>query len=80
MTTHPPGLRAPPAFDAATRRRYNDLVDQGERYQTLSWIAFGVAAASAVGATVFFVRAHGEVEVTPVVTPAGGGVSASLRF
>ena len=27
----------PPAFDAQTKKRYDDLVDQGHRYQHLSW-------------------------------------------
>jgi tetratricopeptide (TPR) repeat protein len=76
----------PPAFDARTRQRYDDAVAEGQRYQTLSLISFGVAGALAVGAAVWFVvdRTRGEgpgtVRVTPSVTPGGGGVAATLRF
>ncbi len=70
----------PPRFDANTRRRYNDLVDEGERYQLLSIIAFGITGACAVGASYFFWRASQESEVTvsPMITPTSAGVS--VRF
>jgi hypothetical protein len=76
----------PPVFDARTRQRYDAAITEGQRYQTLSLISFGVAGALAVGAAVWLVvdRQRGEaprtVRVTPSVTPGGGGVSATLRF
>jgi hypothetical protein len=75
----------PPMFDAQTRKRYDDLVDQGRRYQHLSWAAFGLAGAAAVGVAVLFTVGRGDEPapprapaVTPVVGPRGAGVS--VRF
>ncbi len=72
--------RLPPEFDADTRERYDALVDEGERYQLLSRISFGLAGAAALGAGYFFWRASQEsgVTVTPVVTPTSAAVS--VRF
>jgi hypothetical protein len=70
----------PPEFDAKTKERYDDLVAEGDRYQYLSWTAFGLAAGCAIGATIFFLRDRNDVSVTPVVTPKQTGVSATLRF
>jgi hypothetical protein len=71
-----------PAFDARTRRSYDDLVAQGRRYQHLSWAAFGVAGAAAIGAAVMFATgrrpAAEHARITPVVTPSTAGVS--VRF
>jgi hypothetical protein len=67
----------PPHFDAATQRRYDDLVDEGNRYQTLSYVAFGLAAGCAAGAAFYFWRASREEPqpaITPVVTPTSAGV------
>jgi hypothetical protein len=75
----------PPMFDAQTRKRYDDLVDEGRSYQHLSWAAFGLAGAAAVGVVVLFtVGRHDEPAqataptVTPVIGPRGAGVS--VRF
>ncbi|HMG54187.1 MAG TPA: hypothetical protein VK601_11905, partial [Kofleriaceae bacterium] len=72
----------PPAFDAQTRKRYDDLLDQGRRYQHLAWAAFGLAGAAAVGVTVLFTVGRdaepAPPRVTPVVGPRGAGVS--VRF
>jgi tetratricopeptide (TPR) repeat protein len=75
----------PPMFDAQTRKRYDDLVDQGRNYQHLSWAAFGLGGAAAVGAAVLFALGRGDEPgpphapaVTPVVGPRGAGVS--VRF
>jgi hypothetical protein len=72
--------RLPPQFDAETQERYDDLVAEGERYQLLSRISFGLAGACALGAGYFFWRASQEKDVTvaPVVTPTSAGVS--VRF
>jgi hypothetical protein len=73
-----------PMFDAQTRKRYDDLVDQGRRYQHLSWAAFGLAGAAAAGVAVLFAIGRGDEPappaptVTPVVGPRGAGVS--VRF
>lgn len=72
----------PPTFTPKTQKTYQDLVDEGNRYEKLSWVSFGLAGATAIGAAILFVRHTGEhgVQVTPTATPTGGGVSASLRF
>lgn len=71
----------PPPFDGPTRKRYDDLVDEGRRYQHLSWAAFGLAGAAAAGVAVLFTVGRGDEPapaVTPVVGPRGAGVS--VRF
>jgi len=72
-----------PTYDGQTRKRYADLVDQGERYQHLSWAAFGLAGAAAVGVVVLFTVGGDEQParapaVAPVVGPRSAGVS--VRF
>ncbi|HUS29603.1 MAG TPA: hypothetical protein VMZ53_13915 [Kofleriaceae bacterium] len=67
-----------PTFDAKTQERYDELVKQGNRYQYLSWISFGIAGGMAIGATVLFWKHHKEPAVVPVVTPNSAGVS--VRF
>ena len=70
----------PPAFDAATQLRYQQLLDEGHRYQHLAWAAFGLAGATAVASAYLFWR-HSDAEiVAPAVTPHGAGISATLRF
>lgn len=72
----------PPAFDARTQKQYEQLVDEGNRYEKLSWLAFGLAGASAISAAVLFYRSSGDhaVQVAPAVTPTGGSVSATVRW
>ena len=70
----------PATFDAETRKRYDDLIDQGHRFQHLSWASFGLAGAAAAGAAILFVLGGREesaprARVTPVVTPRGAGVA-----
>jgi hypothetical protein len=65
-------------FDQKTQERYDELVKQGNRYQYLSWISFGVAGGMAIGATVLFWKHRKEPAVTPIVTPNSAGVS--VRF
>lgn len=70
----------PPEYDANTKERYEDLIDEGRRYEILTWTSFGLAAGCAIGATIFFLRDRGDVSIAPVVTPKETGVSATLRF
>jgi hypothetical protein len=57
----------PPVYDATVAKRYQSLVDEGQRYEHLSWAAFGVAGGFAVAATILFLHGHhdGRVEPTP---------------
>jgi hypothetical protein len=76
----------PRAFDATTAARYQDLVDRGERYQTLSWVSFGLGAAAAAAATYWFVTAEraapasARARLTPVLAPGAAGVGARWGF
>jgi tetratricopeptide (TPR) repeat protein len=70
----------PPEFDAKTQERYDDLIEEGRRYQVLAWTSFGLAAGCALGATIFFLRDRRDVGVAPVVTPQQTGFQATLRF
>jgi hypothetical protein len=78
------GLGGQPAtFDAQTKQRYDDLVDQGRRYQHLSWASFGLAGAAAAGAAVLFAiggrpEAPGHARVTPTVTTHSAGVAVTF--
>ncbi len=71
-----------PTYDATTAQRYQELLDEGHRYQYLSWGAFGVAAGFAIGAAIWFIHDRNEqaLAITPVATPQGGSVSATVRF
>ena len=84
-----PTTHRPSTFEDATRDRYNELVDEGERFDTLAIVSFGVAGAAVIGATVFFVLAATEDEgapaehalrITPTISPDGAGLSAAFRF
>ncbi|NVB78815.1 MAG: hypothetical protein HOV81_10505 [Kofleriaceae bacterium] len=70
----------PPRFDDNTQKRYDDLVSEGERFEHLSWAAFGLAGGCAIAATVLFLKQESPVTVAPVVTPKETGVSAMVRF
>jgi hypothetical protein len=70
------GDGGPATFDAKTAARYDALIDDGHRFEHLSWASFGVAGGMAIGAAICFWRARGEV--TPVVTPTSAGVA--LKF
>jgi hypothetical protein len=72
----------PPTYDTLTAQRYHDLIDQGHRYEELSWVAFGLGSACGLAAGILFWK-QGPREtlvVTPLASPHSGGVSASLRF
>lgn len=72
----------PPTFNPTTKARYDELIKEGERYQTFSLIAFGVAGALAVTAAIRFATAKPAetTVITPTVSPKGAGVSATWRF
>jgi hypothetical protein len=78
------GATGTPTYDAKTAQRYKDLVDEGHRYQYLSWASFGVAGVCAVTAAVLFLRASGDdearVTVVPLASPHEAGVAATVRF
>ncbi|MDB4962903.1 MAG: repeat-containing protein [Myxococcales bacterium] len=74
----------PVQFDERTQETYQALLDEGRRYEKLSWVSFGLAGITAVGAAVLFATApdakEKAVTVTPAVGPSGGSVSATLRW
>jgi len=65
----------PPVYDATLAKRYQSLVDEGNRYEHLSWGAFGIAGGFAVGATILFLRDRHESRIEPVVGTHSAGVS-----
>lgn len=73
-----------PVFDATIAKRYQDLLDEGHRYQYLAWASFGVATGFTVAAALLFVHDHNEHEkrllLAPTASPTGAGVSATIRF
>ena len=75
----------PPEFTADNQVRYDDLVKQGERYETLSWVAFGAAGAAFATATVLFLtsRSDDSPEQPPVsiqVTGNGAAITGTFGF
>ena len=79
----------PPTFDATTQGRYNDLVDEGHRYQYLSWAAFGIAGGAAIAAAALFALGSDEDEaqpashqarIIPLASPTSAGLAATFRF
>jgi hypothetical protein len=62
----------PPTYDATVAKRYQSLVDEGQRYEHLSWGSFALAGGFAVAATILFLHHSDRVEPSP------GGVA--LRF
>ena len=63
----------PPVYDATIAKRYQSLVDEGNRYEHLSWGAFAVAGGFAVAATILFLHGHHDR-----VEPSASGVA--IRF
>jgi len=72
----------PGEFDEKTQATYDDLVAEGRRYERLSWLSFGLAGATAIGAIVLFKTGASEkpVVLTPTASPEGAGVRATLRW
>jgi hypothetical protein len=79
-------IGVPPAYTSSTAARLQQLLDEGHNYEHLSWLSFGLAAASAAAATTLFVtgRRASAVEraarVVPVVEPRGAGMAAVVSF
>lgn len=73
-----------PVFDSSLAKRYQDLLDEGHRYQYLSWASFGVATGFGIAAALLFVHDHNEQQkrlmLAPTAGPSGAGVSATIRF
>jgi hypothetical protein len=72
-----------PTWNAATQQRLQELVDEGHRYQHLSWAAFGVGVGLGAAAAVVFYRyptTETTLHVAPTVSPKGAGVTARVRF
>jgi len=80
------GVRVP--FEGVTREQYEDFVDDGERLETMAYIAWGVAGAAATTAIILFIVDSGDddtAEASATVVPSAGpngsvGVSASWEF
>jgi len=73
----------PATFDTKTKQRYDDLVDQGHRYEHLSWASFGLAGAAAAGAAVLFVLGRRDepaqhARITPIVTTTSAGLAVTF--
>ncbi len=73
-----------PVFDATLAKRYQDLLDEGHRYQYLSWASFGVATGFSIAAALLFVHDYNEQQrrlmLVPTASPSGAGVSAMIKF
>jgi hypothetical protein len=67
-------------FDAQTRARYHQLLDEGHLYEHLSWAAFGTAGAAAIGAVLLFTLTDRETAPTiaPTLGPHTAGVSVTF--
>ena len=74
----------PVRFEGETRRRYEELVDEGKTLETWSYVAFGAAGAAAVAAGIFFLMDEEPAEKTAILTPSVSessvGVAAAWRF
>ena len=68
-----------PTYDASTQQKFKDAVDEGHRYQYLSWATFGAAGACAIVSAILFATSGSQI-VEPVVEPHQAGVQASWRF
>src|SRR5262245_38030358 len=72
-----------PEWNDATQKRYQDLVDEGHRYQHLSWAALGIATGLGAAAAYMFWRYPTEsmtLRVAPTVAPHAAGVTARVSL
>lgn len=76
----------PATYTGATRDRYRDLVDEGDRLEKLSVVALAATGAAAAASAVFFVLDGMQADqdttagLTPSVSPAGAGLSWTGSF
>jgi hypothetical protein len=77
----------PAAFDGTTRDRYNDLQAQGERYQRLSWLSFGLAGVAGIAGAVLMLWPDGEAGPTssawhlrPQLGPDSAAITGVIDF
>jgi hypothetical protein len=75
----------PATYTGATRERYNDLISEGDRLESLAVVAFAASGVAAASAALFFVldaRAsrRDETALRPTAGPAGVGLSWGGRF
>jgi hypothetical protein len=72
--------------------RIEQLQSDGSSYQTLQWVGYGIGAAAVAGAVTTFILGgyrfpwsaessnHAGLDVTPAVSPDGGGAVLRMRF
>jgi hypothetical protein len=76
----------PVRYQGNAAERYDDLVDQGERLELLSYVSLGAAGVAVAAAVVFFVLDPGDdpagaaASVGPALGPDLIGVTAGWRF
>ena len=77
----------PAIYTGATRERYNDLISEGDRLESLAVVAFAASGVAAASAALFFfldARADRDGEagtaVRPTAGPGGVGLSWGGRF
>ena len=66
-----------PVYSPSIAAQYHTLIDEGNRYADLAWVAAGVAVGFAAAATIWFVH---DAHVVPVVTPKEASVALQARF
>lgn len=77
----------PAVYTGATRARYNDLISEGDRLESLAVVAFAASGAAAAAAALFFVldarASHDDDDRTGLratAAPDGVGLSWGGRF
>ncbi|HEU5060339.1 MAG TPA: hypothetical protein VFU21_27600 [Kofleriaceae bacterium] len=75
----------PATYTGATRERYNDLISEGDRLESLAVVAFAASGVAVASAVLFFVldaRAEGsdQTALRPTAGPGGVGVTWGGRF
>lgn len=77
----------PASFGATVRSRYEDLEDEGDKLNSLSIVAFGLAGVSATAAVLFFIlddspsaEEQGLSSLAPMVSDDAFGINAGFRF
>jgi len=81
----------PTTFDGSIKDKYENLVDEGKKFDTLSKVAFAAAGGTAILATVFFILDAGDTpkdeqtamrghHVTPIVGAGQVGLGVGWEF